>query len=94
MRYISLAEQIVISKLALHCDAGYNTKFMSHHNKRYVALKAMYFRKRYIPSLFYLALVFCLKQLPHKTVFMALFRKADKLTYNLKKSLYIHHLFL
>jgi hypothetical protein len=83
MRYISLAEQIVISKLALHCDAGYNTKFMSHHNKRYVALKAMYFRKRYIPSLFYLALVFYLKQLPHKIVFMALFRMADKLTYNL-----------
>ncbi|KAK2443904.1 peroxisomal NAD-malate dehydrogenase [Trifolium repens] len=27
--------------------AGYNTKFMSHNNKRYVALKFMYFRKRY-----------------------------------------------
>jgi hypothetical protein len=29
---------------------------MSHHNKRYVALKVMYFGKRYILSLFYLAL--------------------------------------
>ncbi|PNX92272.1 tRNA pseudouridine(38/39) synthase-like protein [Trifolium pratense] len=26
---------------------GYNTKFMSHHNKRYVALKVMYFGKRF-----------------------------------------------
>ncbi|GAU13275.1 hypothetical protein TSUD_42290 [Trifolium subterraneum] len=26
---------------------GYDTKFMSHHNKRYVALKVMYFGKRF-----------------------------------------------
>jgi hypothetical protein len=46
MRYISLAEQIVISKLALHCDAGYITKFIGHYNKRYATLKVVYFRKR------------------------------------------------
>ncbi|XP_020231677.1 tRNA pseudouridine(38/39) synthase isoform X4 [Cajanus cajan] len=28
-------------------NSGYNTRFMSHHSKRYVALKVMYFGKRF-----------------------------------------------
>ncbi|KAK2443566.1 tRNA pseudouridine(38/39) synthase [Trifolium repens] len=41
------------SKENIKKKSGYNTKFMSHHNKRYVALKAMYFRKRMADKLTY-----------------------------------------